>query len=207
MIRLGIPCEYIKPAAGQTTHGPIAQAHEALLEQRLLSSSQWIDNLQLIPQYPIPARNHFPLLIHHCKPVNNLFSISRTCSETVVTDCVASLLPESHRLPNSLTTHLHTTWMTRAMADPCLFHATLFCASAHLDLLQGKPHSRITVFHQSCAMRALRDRLKGGRISYETAATALALVYYNVGSPHLDSAIFIAAVSLFLFSFLTSKHR
>ncbi|KAL3442722.1 hypothetical protein BJX65DRAFT_286187 [Aspergillus insuetus] len=167
--RIGISCEYIKPAAGRTTHGIITQAHEALLEQRLLSSSQGIDNLQLMPQYPIPARDHFPLLIHHY--------------------CVASLLPETHRLPNSLTTHLHTTWMIRAMADPCLFHATLYCASAHLDLLQGKPHGRITVFHQSCAMMALRERLKGGEISYETAATALALVYYNMTAFDTETAL------------------
>ncbi|CEL11141.1 hypothetical protein ASPCAL14246 [Aspergillus calidoustus] len=167
--RLGIPCEYNKPAARQLTHGLITQAQQALFGRRLLSSSQGIDNLQLMPQYPIPARNHFPLLIHHY--------------------CVASLLPESHRLPNSLTTHLHTTWMIRAMADPCLFHATLFCASAHLDLLQGKPHSRMTVFHQSCAMMALRERLKGGKISYETAATALALVYYNMTAFDTETAL------------------
>jgi hypothetical protein len=136
-----------------------------------------------------------------------LYPISRTCSESVVADCVASLLPETHRLPNSLTTHLHTTWMNRAMADPCLFHATLFCASAHLDLLQGNPHSRITVFHQSCAMMALRERLKGGKISYETAATALTLVYYNVGSPLLDLCIFHCGCLCFLSLFLTSMHR
>jgi hypothetical protein len=90
--------------------------------------------------------------------------------------------------------------MIRAMADPCLFHATLFCASAHLDLLQGQPHSRTTFFHQSCAMMALRERLKGGKICYETAATGLALVYYNVGSPLLDLGIFITAICVFLFN-------
>ncbi|KAL3484126.1 hypothetical protein BJX62DRAFT_219122 [Aspergillus germanicus] len=167
--RLGISCEYIKPAGGQTAHGLITQAHNALRERRLISPAQGMENLQLMPQYPIPARNHFPLLIHHY--------------------CVASLLPETHRLPNSLTTHLHTTWMIRAMADPCLFHATLFCASAHRDLLQGKPHSHITVFHQSCAMMALRERLKGGKISYETAATALALVYYNMTAFDTETAL------------------
>jgi hypothetical protein len=68
------------------------------------------------------------------------------------------------------------------MNDACLFHATLFCASAHIDGLRFQRHSRRTVYHQLQAVKLLRERLAdvSGQVSYELAATALSLCYFSV---------------------------
>ncbi|KAF9891699.1 hypothetical protein FE257_003711 [Aspergillus nanangensis] len=128
-----------------------------------------LSELQFKPQYPIPDGKHFPYLIHHY--------------------CETSFLPTTHREQNSLTAHLHTVWMHRAMLDPCLFHGTLFCASAHLDYFHSTPHSPRTLYHQSQALKLVRERLKGNDVSYEAAATVLALIYYNMSAYNTESAL------------------
>ncbi|KAL4885635.1 hypothetical protein BJY04DRAFT_180114 [Aspergillus karnatakaensis] len=120
-------------------------------------------------QYPVPEQSHFRALIH-------------TYSQTY-------WLPETHRAPNSLTTHLATVWMRRAMADPCLFHGTLFSASAHLDWVQGISHNPRTLYHQAQALTLLRERLQRDQICYETVATAEALIYYNMSAYNTESAL------------------
>ncbi|KAL4865621.1 hypothetical protein BDV12DRAFT_174448 [Aspergillus spectabilis] len=125
--------------------------------------------LQVKEHYPVPEKGHFP--------------------ELVYTYCEMFFLPDIYRSENSLTTHLHTTWMRRAMADPCLFHGTMFCASAHLDWIHGVSHNPRTLFHQSQALRLLRERLKGEQIGYETTATALALTFYNMSAYNTETAL------------------
>ncbi|KAL4985779.1 hypothetical protein BDW68DRAFT_164482 [Aspergillus falconensis] len=80
--------------------------------------------------------------------------------------------------------------MSRALADPCLFITVLFSASAHWDSIQGVPHSPQTLYHQSLALKLLREQLKdSNRTSYEMAGSALALTFYNMSGCNTDSAL------------------
>jgi hypothetical protein len=74
--------------------------------------------------------------------------------------------------------------MRHAMVDPCLFHSTLFSASAHIDNLHNVPESRQTTYHSMQTVRLLRQKLEDPitRGNYETAAAALALALFNVSA-------------------------
>jgi hypothetical protein len=96
-------------------------------------------------------------------------------------DTDACFIPPLYRVEKSLTTHLHTFWMSRALADPCLFVTILFSALAHRDSMQGVPHSPQTIYHQSLALKMLHKQINAGRqVSYEMAGSALSLTFYNV---------------------------
>ncbi|KAL4882399.1 hypothetical protein BJY04DRAFT_40650 [Aspergillus karnatakaensis] len=119
-----------------------------------------LSRLQLKPRYPMPERDCFPILIYY---------YTEFCC-----------FPTPHVLQDSLMTHVHNVWVSRALADPCLFLTLLFAASAHRDMLQGTPHSIQTLYHQSQALKILRERVDEGRqISYEMAASAIALTFYS----------------------------
>lgn len=68
------------------------------------------------------------------------------------------------------------------MSDPCLFHSTLFGASAHIDSLFNAPESRRTTYHGMQAVGLLRQMLhdQDARGKYETAASVLTLALFNV---------------------------
>ncbi|KAL3484035.1 hypothetical protein BJX62DRAFT_219314 [Aspergillus germanicus] len=126
--------------------------------------------LQFRPKYPIPERDYFAGLIHF------------------YTD--ACFIPPLYRVENSLTTHLHTFWMSRALADPCLFVAILFSALAHRDSMQGVPHSPQTTYHQSLALKMLHKQLNAGnQVTYEMAGSALSLTFYNMSGYNTDTAL------------------
>ncbi|KAL3455819.1 hypothetical protein BJX64DRAFT_271683 [Aspergillus heterothallicus] len=125
------------------------------------ASSLALSSLQFKHRYPIPERDYFAGLIH--------FYTS------------ACFVPADLRVPNSLTSHLHGFWMSRALADPCLFVTLLFSASAHQDSAQGISHSPRTLHHQSLALKLLGEQLKQGKqVTYEMAGAALSLTFYNV---------------------------
>jgi hypothetical protein len=113
--------------------------------------------------------------IRHGQSVSNL-SLSPVCS----------ILPTAAALPNSLSIYVHTEWLRRAIANPCLLHSTLFCASAYLDSRQNanSPSSR-TMFHHLQAVKIIREQLAQPNFqpSYEIAAAVLALSYFTVGWP------------------------
>ncbi|KAL2850521.1 hypothetical protein BJX68DRAFT_237045 [Aspergillus pseudodeflectus] len=126
--------------------------------------------LQYKPKYPIPERDYFADLIHF---------YTQIC-----------FIPPLYRVENSLTTHLHTFWMSRALADPCLFMTVLFSALAHRDSMQGIPHSPQTLYHQSLALRMLHKQLNAGKqVSYEMAGSALSLTFYNMSGYNTDTAL------------------
>jgi hypothetical protein len=74
--------------------------------------------------------------------------------------------------------------MRHAMVDPCLFHSTLFSASAHIDHLHNVPESSRTTYHSMQAVRLLRKKLDDrlARENYEAAAAVLALALFNVSA-------------------------
>jgi hypothetical protein len=80
--------------------------------------------------------------------------------------------------------HINSFWMSRALADPCLFSTLLYNASAHRDMVHGIPHTYQTLYHHSQVLKILRKRLEEGRqITYETAASVISLIFYSVCNP------------------------
>ncbi|EAU30724.1 predicted protein [Aspergillus terreus NIH2624] len=59
----------------------------------------------------------------------------------------------------SLASLLRTDWVSKALADPCFLHATLFSASAHLDAFQRRSNNHVTTYHYTMALRLLREKL------------------------------------------------
>jgi hypothetical protein len=83
---------------------------------------------------------------------------------------------------NSLACHLKTTWMRHAFTDPCLFHATLYTASAHLDASRGETNNIVTLFHHTEIIRLLNQRLthSGTELDDTTIAAVVPLAYFEV---------------------------
>ncbi|KGO45019.1 hypothetical protein PEX1_050500 [Penicillium expansum] len=77
------------------------------------------------------------------------------------------------------------------MSDPCLFHATLFGASASIDMLQGQQITTRTLYHQTWAIRLLNERLAQTEpvLNYGTLGAVIPLLYYNMVTLDRDSAV------------------
>jgi hypothetical protein len=87
-------------------------------------------------------------------------------------------------MTDSLAHHLRSHWMQTAMTDPCLFHATLFSASASIDMLRGQQGTTLTLYHQTWAIRLINERLAQREpvLTYGTLGAVIPLLYYNVCS-------------------------
>ncbi|PWY96491.1 hypothetical protein BO94DRAFT_13320 [Aspergillus sclerotioniger CBS 115572] len=120
----------------------------------------------------------------------------RSSSSRICLSCFSS---SAHRLlslsnsiaPQSLAQHLGTEWMAKAMKDPCLFHATLFSASASIDMLTGTKSSTITLHHQTRTIQLLNERLtrEAPDLSYSTVGTVVPLLFYSMATFDKQSAI------------------
>lgn len=68
------------------------------------------------------------------------------------------------------------------MLDPCLFHATMFSASAAIDHLNKRENNTITIYHQTCAIRLLKERLNKEPpvLNYGTLGSVIPMILYNV---------------------------
>lgn len=65
--------------------------------------------------------------------------------------------------------------MTTALADACMFHATLFAASAYLDLLRGESSNIITLYHQTETLRLLTSQLSASNMEVTDALIAVTM--------------------------------
>jgi hypothetical protein len=85
-------------------------------------------------------------------------------------------------MTHSLAHHLRSQWIQSAMTDPCLFHATLFSASASIDMLRGQQSTTLTLYHQTWAIRLINERLAQREpvLTYGTLGAVIPLLYYNV---------------------------
>lgn len=85
---------------------------------------------------------------------------------------------------NSIAYHLRSSWIRHALTDPCLFHATLYTASAEMDAMrgtQGTTTNYATLYHQTNTIRLLNRRLvHGGLMDDATIASVLLLVISGV---------------------------
>ncbi|KAL3452328.1 hypothetical protein BJX65DRAFT_265949 [Aspergillus insuetus] len=125
---------------------------------------------QYKPRYPIPERDYFPSLIRYYTE--------------------ACCMPSSYVVQDSLMAHINGFWMSRALADPCLFSTLLYNASAHRDMVHGIPHTYQTLYHHSQVLKILRGRLEeGSQITYETAASVISLTFYSMSGYNTDSAL------------------
>ncbi|KAK2871951.1 hypothetical protein FQN49_002678 [Arthroderma sp. PD_2] len=70
---------------------------------------------------------------------------------------------------------LRNIWMTTALADACMFHATLYAASAYLDLLRGGSGNVITLYHQTETLRLLTGRLASSNLEVTDALIAVTM--------------------------------
>ncbi|KAL4876187.1 hypothetical protein BJY04DRAFT_210742 [Aspergillus karnatakaensis] len=100
-------------------------------------------------------------------------------------------LPSGILVTDSLASHLHSQWIQHAMSDACLFHATLFSASASIDMLRGQPNSTLTLYHQTWAIRLINERLTQPEpaMTYGVLGAVIPLLYYNMVGLDRDSAV------------------
>ncbi|CEL04015.1 hypothetical protein ASPCAL05149 [Aspergillus calidoustus] len=94
-------------------------------------------------------------------------------------------------MTDSLAHHLRSHWMQTAMTDPCLFHATLFSASASIDMLRGQQSTTLTLYHQTWAIRLINERLAQREpvLTYGTLGAVIPLLYYNMVALDRESAV------------------
>lgn len=71
---------------------------------------------------------------------------------------------------------LQNIWMITALADECMFHATLYAASAYLDLLRGQSGNVITLYHQTETLRLLNGQLAAPNLQVTDALIAATMV-------------------------------
>ncbi|KAL4973592.1 hypothetical protein BDW66DRAFT_141744 [Aspergillus desertorum] len=85
--------------------------------------------------------------------------------------------------PYSLANYLRSMWISHALADPCLLHATLFSASVQLDALTGaQKSSYATLYHQFNAVRLVRARLATAALNSPDDGTVAAVLLLAIHS-------------------------
>lgn len=88
-----------------------------------------------------------------------------------------------HVNPKSAAYKLRTLWLRTALSDPCLFHALLFSASCHLDVLRGGRDNPVTLYHYGESIRFVNKSLSciaEVGLPNTTIAATLALGHFNV---------------------------
>ncbi|EFE34133.1 uncharacterized protein ARB_07084 [Trichophyton benhamiae CBS 112371] len=70
---------------------------------------------------------------------------------------------------------LRNIWMTTSLTDECMFHATLYAASAYLDLLRGQSGNVITLYHQTETLRLLSSQLAVPNLQVTDALIAVTM--------------------------------
>lgn len=84
--------------------------------------------------------------------------------------------------PKSMAYRLQTVWINRSLSDTCLFNATLYAASAHLDASRGLYGSQTTLFHQAEVARQIQARLTHRELATldETIGAVIPLAFFSV---------------------------
>ncbi|KAL4789311.1 hypothetical protein BDV19DRAFT_374326 [Aspergillus venezuelensis] len=150
--RLKKLCDKVLPSCSRCTRLGASCVYDRLERRRLLSSLH-LFSLDAPPVSVVPLRLPYPV---DCKPyipsLVQLFQDRMGLTELAV---------ES----DSLAHHLRSSWIRHAMADPCLFHATLYAASAQLDTLRdmtaagSAAPNPVTLYHQTETIAAVNRRI------------------------------------------------
>jgi hypothetical protein len=54
---------------------------------------------------------------------------------------------------------MQTIYVRESLSDPCMFHATMYAASAHLDAARNDRDNPITLYHQTETLHLVRKRI------------------------------------------------
>lgn len=129
---------------------------------------------------PIKSCSYMLHLIQFCGLCHIPHSNTQATYNPKVLTSIA--LPSDTVVAYSLAHHLRSQWIQHAMSDPCLFHATLFSASASIDMLRGQQNTARTLYHQTWAIRLINERLAQTEpvLNYGTLGAVIPLLYYNV---------------------------
>ncbi|KAL2837601.1 hypothetical protein BJX68DRAFT_249637 [Aspergillus pseudodeflectus] len=176
--RLKKQCDKALPSCSRCTRLGAVCVYDRLQRRRLLSSQHVFSldapSLSLVPlrlSYPVESKSYIPSLVHSFQERMGLSTL------VVETD--------------SLAHHLRSSWIRHAMVDPCLMHATLYAASAHLDTLRdtaaGSPVvNSITLYHQTETIAAVNKRVSSGNV-LDDATIASVLLLVITGSLQKDN--------------------
>ncbi|KAL4735578.1 hypothetical protein BDV11DRAFT_195663 [Aspergillus similis] len=141
---------------------------EHLRTHHFFSSSLAVRTVNYTVDYPILPHAQIPMLIRFFQDKQGLspFQVE----------------------PDSLANYLRSTWITHALADPCLLHATLFSAAVQLDALAcAEQSSYATLYHQSNAVSLVRSRLAMTSLNRPDDATVASVVLLAIhGSLQFD---------------------
>jgi hypothetical protein len=61
--------------------------------------------------------------------------------------------------PKSIAYQMQTIYLRQSLSDPCMFHATMYAASAHLDAARNDRDNPITLYHQTETLHLVRKRI------------------------------------------------
>ncbi|CEJ62860.1 hypothetical protein PMG11_11345 [Penicillium brasilianum] len=61
---------------------------------------------------------------------------------------------------NSIAYQMRTVYMRESSTDPCMFHASLYAASAHLDAARNDCENPVTLYHQTQTLQLVRQRIE-----------------------------------------------
>ncbi|KAL3451494.1 hypothetical protein BJX65DRAFT_267985 [Aspergillus insuetus] len=167
--RLKKQCDRALPSCSRCTRLGASCVYDRLQRRHLLSSQHLFSldapSVTIVPlriPYPVESKPYIPSLVQS-------FQDRMGLSELVVET-------------DSLAHHLRSSWIRHAIADPCLMHATLYAASAHLDTLRDTTAARpspnsVTLYHQTEAIAAVNRRIACGQdVDDATIASVLLLV-------------------------------
>jgi hypothetical protein len=59
----------------------------------------------------------------------------------------------------SIAYQMQTIYVRESLSDPCMFHATMYAASAHLDAARNDRDNPITLYHQTETLHLVRKRI------------------------------------------------
>ncbi|KAL3451489.1 hypothetical protein BJX65DRAFT_304074 [Aspergillus insuetus] len=170
--------------------------YEGLDRVRLLKSQHFFSQNSAAPLHTVEYKPDYPV---ETKPYfQALFRVSRRASTRRLTAIPAfNSGQKTHDLTNpyliqyrialqclevdqdSLASHLQTSWLSFAASDPCLFHATLYLASAQLDRFRGQltpTDGSVTVYHYMRAIQLLNPRIASGAEPNDTTLAAVVLL-------------------------------
>ncbi|KAL2807904.1 hypothetical protein BJX63DRAFT_410930 [Aspergillus granulosus] len=61
--------------------------------------------------------------------------------------------------PKSIAYQMQTVYIRQSLTDPCMFHATMYAASAHLDAARNDYDNPITLYHQTQTLHLVQQRI------------------------------------------------
>ncbi|KAL6233060.1 hypothetical protein BDW75DRAFT_216143 [Aspergillus navahoensis] len=143
-------CDRSYPRCGRCQRVNATCTYEGLDRLRILESQHYfspdlpLQAVEYKPGYPIKSKPYFQELIKFFQ-----YRIALSCLEVDT---------------GSLAYHLQSTWINYALTDPCLFHATLYLASAQLERLRQSTSKvgPITIYHHMNAIQLLNSRIGSG---------------------------------------------